>query len=135
GESMGYRRVARDIPERKLAEAETQRPAFYDERTGLPNRRWLIDRLQRAAQLFARDGKHGALLFLDLDNFKSINDTKGHDWGDRLLVQVGARLSASVRATDTVARLGGDEFVAVLQGLHPDPQQAAAEAEAVAQKV
>ncbi|MBT9441087.1 MAG: bifunctional diguanylate cyclase/phosphodiesterase, partial [Acidovorax sp.] len=78
---------------------------------------------------------HGALLFLDLDNFKGINDTMGHEWGDRLLVQVGGRIGACVRATDTVARLGGDEFVVVLQGLHAEVDVAAAEAEAVAQKV
>ena len=135
GQFTGYRGVARDITERKLAEAEIQRLAFYDELTGLPNRRLLMDRLERAASLCARDGKHGALLFLDLDNFKSINDTMGHDWGDQLLVQVGSRIGACVRATDTVARLGGDEFVAVLQGLSPDARAAAGEAEAVAQKM
>ncbi|MFN4117684.1 EAL domain-containing protein [Acidovorax sp.] len=131
----GYRGVARDITERKRAEAEIQRLAFYDELTGLPNRRLLMDRLERAATASLRDGSHGALLFLDLDNFKGINDTMGHEWGDRLLVQVGQRLAASVRATDTVARLGGDEFVVVIQGLHPQPSDAAIETEAVAQKV
>jgi len=135
GRFTGYRGVARDITERKQAEAEIQRLAFYDELTGLPNRRLLMDRLACAATLSARDGSHGALLFLDLDNFKGINDTLGHEWGDQLLVQVGARISASVRATDTVARLGGDEFVVVLQGLHKLQTEAAAEAEAVAQKV
>ena len=74
-------------------------------------------------------------MFLDLDNFKGINDTLGHEWGDRLLVQVGGRISACVRASDTVARLGGDEFVVVLQGLHTLASAAAAEAEVVAQKV
>jgi diguanylate cyclase (GGDEF)-like protein len=127
--------VARDITERKLAEAEIQRLAFYDELTGLPNRRLLMDRLERAVNMCAREGSHGALLFLDLDNFKGVNDTMGHEWGDRLLVQVGGRVSASVRATDTVARLGGDEFVVVVQGLDAQMQAAAAEAEAVAQKV
>ena len=127
--------MARDITERKLAEAEIQRLAFYDELTGLPNRRLLMDRLERAAAACARDGSHGALLFLDLDNFKDINDTMGHEWGDRLLVQVGMRIGASVRATDTVARLGGDEFVVVLQGLNAELPAAAAEAETVAQKM
>ena len=135
GQFTGYRGVARDITERKLAEAEIQRLAFYDELTGLPNRRLLMDRLDRAANACAREGCHGALLFLDLDNFKGINDTMGHEWGDRLLVQVGGRIGACVRATDTVARLGGDEFVVVLQGLHAEVDVAAAEAEAVAQKV
>ncbi len=135
GQFTGYRGVARDITERKRAEAEIQRLAFYDELTGLPNRRLLMDRLERAATASLRDGSHGALLFLDLDNFKGINDTMGHEWGDRLLVQVGQRLAASVRATDTVARLGGDEFVVVIQGLNPQASEAAVEAEAVAQKV
>ena len=135
GQFTGYRGVARDITERKLAEAEIQRLAFYDELTGLPNRRLLMDRLDRAANACAREGCHGALLFLDLDNFKAVNDTMGHEWGDRLLVQVGGRIGACVRATDTVARLGGDEFVVVLQGLHAEVDAAAAQAEAVAQKV
>jgi diguanylate cyclase (GGDEF)-like protein/PAS domain S-box-containing protein len=135
GQFTGYRGVARDITERKLAEAEIQRLAFYDELTGLPNRRLLMDRLDRAANACARERCHGALLFLDLDNFKAVNDTMGHEWGDRLLVQVGGRIGACVRATDTVARLGGDEFVVVLQGLHAEVDVAAAEAEAVAQKV
>ncbi len=135
GQFTGYRGVARDITERKLAEAEIQRLAFYDELTGLPNRRLLMDRLDRAMKTCARESCHGALLFLDLDNFKGINDTMGHEWGDRLLVQVGVRIGACVRATDTVARLGGDEFVVVLQGLDAVVDAAAAQAETVAQKV
>ncbi|MFN3439694.1 MAG: EAL domain-containing protein [Acidovorax sp.] len=135
GQFAGYRGVARDISERKKAEAEIQRLAFYDELTGLPNRRLLMDRLERAVTACTRGSGHGALLFLDLDNFKGINDTMGHEWGDRLLVQVGARLGVCVRASDTVARLGGDEFVVVILGLHAEAAEAAAEAEAVAQKV
>ena len=135
GVFAGYRGVARDITERKLAEAQIQRLAFYDELTGLPNRRLLMDRLQIALSVGARDGSHGALLFLDLDNFKSVNDTLGHEWGDQLLMQVGACILANVRAVDTVARLGGDEFVVIVQGLHAQQVEAAAEAEAVAQKL
>ncbi|MGV3678253.1 MAG: EAL domain-containing protein [Acidovorax sp.] len=135
GEFTGYRGLARDITERKRAEAEIQRLAFYDELTKLPNRRLLLDRLERVATACEREGQHGALLFLDLDNSKGINDTMGHEWGDRLLVQVGDRLRASVRATDTVARLGGDEFVVVLAGLSSEETGAAVESEAVAQKV
>jgi diguanylate cyclase (GGDEF)-like protein/PAS domain S-box-containing protein len=135
GTFAGYRGVARDITERKLAEAEIQRLAFYDELTGLPNRRLLTDRLERALTLCARSGSHGAVLFLDLDNFKSINDTLGHEWGDRLLVLAGARLSACVRASDTVARLGGDEFVVVIEALNAEAVVAAPEAEAVGQKL
>ncbi|RYF58153.1 MAG: diguanylate cyclase, partial [Comamonadaceae bacterium] len=135
GRFAGYRGVARNITERKLAEAQIERLAFYDELTGLPNRRLLMDRLGLAVNTCAREGTHGALLFLDLDNFKGVNDTMGHDWGDQLLVQVGGRIHASVRATDTVARLGGDEFVVVVHGLAADMQAGAAEAEAVARKV
>ncbi|MFT4243748.1 MAG: EAL domain-containing protein [Acidovorax sp.] len=135
GRFAGYRGVARNITDRKQAEAEIQRLAFYDELTGLPNRRLLLDRLERTAAACVREGSHGALLFLDLDNFKGINDTLGHDQGDLLLAQVGKRVSASVRASDTVARLGGDEFVVVIRGLHAEPREAAAEAEVVALKV
>jgi diguanylate cyclase (GGDEF)-like protein len=135
GRFTGYRGVARDITERKKAEAEIQRLAFYDELTALPNRRLLLDRLEHATLGCARDGCHGALLFLDLDNFKAINDTLGHEMGDCLLVQVAARLRSCVRAMDTVARLGGDEFVVILQQLHSAEPEAAVEAEAIAQKI
>ena len=135
GRFTGYRGVARNITERKKAEAEIERLAFYDELTALPNRRLLLDRLEHATLGGASDGCHGALLFLDLDNFKAINDTLGHEWGDRLLVQVAARLQACVRAVDTVARLGGDEFVVILQHLHGVESEAAIEAEAIAQKI
>ena len=135
GRFTGYRGVARNITERKRAEAEIARLAFYDELTGLPNRRLLQDRLQQAMRQSARDRKHSALLFLDLDNFKAINDSMGHDWGDHMLSQVAMRLSGCVRASDTVARLGGDEFVVVLQGLDGAPERAAAMAEVVAHKI
>ncbi|ODU59246.1 MAG: diguanylate phosphodiesterase [Comamonadaceae bacterium SCN 68-20] len=135
GQFTGYRGVARNITERKRAEAEIARLAFYDELTGLPNRRLLQDRLQQSMRQSVRDGKHSALLFLDLDNFKAINDSMGHDWGDHLLSQVSMRLSGCVRASDTVARLGGDEFVVVLQGLDGAPERAAAMAEVVAHKI
>ncbi len=135
GVFAGYRGVARDITERKLAEAQIQRLAFYDELTGLPNRRLLMDRLEHALAGSAGEPDHGALLFLDLDNFKGINDTLGHEWGDQLLVQVGRRITASVRSGDTVARLGGDEFVVVMHGLHAEEAEAAADAQAIAQKL
>ena len=135
GRFTGYRGVARNITERKRAEAEIERLAFFDELTGLPNRRLLLDRMERAAVASERSQSHAALLFLDLDNFKSINDTLGHEWGDRLLVQVGARLASGLRASDTVARLGGDEFVVVLQDLGEMEVAAAIEAEGVAQKL
>ena len=135
GQFTGYRGLARNITERKRAEAEIQRLAFFDELTGLPNRRLLLERLERVAAACERIACHGALLFLDLDNFKNVNDTLGHEAGDRLLVQAGRRVVDCVRATDTVARLGGDEFVVILQGLHAQEAEAAVEAEVVAQKI
>ena len=124
-----------DITERKAAAAEIERLAFYDPLTGLPNRRLLLDRLQRALAAAQRGGRHGALLLIDLDNFKTLNDTQGHDLGDLLLQQVAARLTPCVRKSDTVARLGGDEFVIILDELSEDGPSAAAEAEAVGTKL
>jgi len=97
----------RDITHRKAAEAEIIRLAFYDVLTELPNRRLLLDRLRQALALCIRNNRKGALLFIDLDNFKAMNDTHGHDMGDRLLQQVAQRLATCVQEGDTVARLGG----------------------------
>jgi len=124
-----------DISARKLAEAEIAHLAFYDGLTNLPNRRLLLDRLHHAIAKAARGGTHCAVLFVDLDNFKSLNDTMGHDMGDRLLEMVAFRLSEVTRESDTVARLGGDEFVILLEDLGADQQQAMSNAAAVAGKV
>ncbi len=97
---------------------EIKQLAFYDSLTGLPNRRLLLERLERALVQSWRSGKRGALLFLDLDHFKRLNDALGHDVGDALLVQVSARLKDSVRESDTVSRFGGDEFVMILENLN-----------------
>ena len=114
-----------DITDRKQAEQEIKRLAFYDALTGLPNRRLLLDRLQRAIVAGQRTKAQGALLFIDLDNFKDLNDTLGHDMGDQLLSQVASRLVACVRETDTVARFGGDEFVVMLENLSSHLHEAA----------
>ena len=124
-----------DITERKAAEEKIRHLAFYDSLTQLPNRRLLMDRLQQALAASARSGRSGALLFLDLDNFKSLNDTLGHGIGDLLLQQVAQRLESCVRESDTVARLGGDEFVVVLEALSYDPLEAAEQAEAIGEKI
>ncbi len=124
-----------DITHRKAAEDEIRHLAFYDLLTGLPNRRLLLDRLQHAVESSARSGASGALMFIDLDNFKLVNDTLGHEQGDVLLNEVAQRLKAAVREGDTVARLGGDEFVIVLEGLDAPPLKAAAQADAIAQSV
>jgi diguanylate cyclase (GGDEF)-like protein/PAS domain S-box-containing protein len=124
-----------DISKRKQADAQIHQLAFYDPLTDLPNRRLLIERLQQAFAQGARSGQHGAVLFLDLDNFKTINDTKGHDAGDQLLTEVAKRLNACVRDGDTVARLGGDEFVVVLDALSAVADEAAAQADMVAEKI
>ncbi|MDR7307683.1 diguanylate cyclase (GGDEF)-like protein/PAS domain S-box-containing protein [Rhodoferax saidenbachensis] len=135
GVFTGYRGTGRDISARKQAEADIERLAFYDALTGLPNRRLLIDRLNHAVAASARNSHHGALLFIDLDNFKILNDTLGHHMGDLLLQQVAQRLQECVRTVDTVARLGGDEFVVMLEELGMDPAEAAAQAETVAKKI
>jgi len=124
-----------DITQRKASEEEIRFLAFYDHLTGLPNRRLLMDRLQQALVTSARSGRAGAVLFVDLDNFKELNDTYGHDQGDILLQQVSRRLSACVREGDTVARMGGDEFVIILEELSEVSDAAAAQAEAVGNKI
>jgi len=113
-----------EITRNKEAEAEIHRLAFYDPLTRLPNRRLLYDRLGQAMAASARNDRYGALLFLDLDNFKNLNDTRGHDVGDRLLVETARRLQANLREGDTVARLGGDEFVVMLEGLGSNAREA-----------
>jgi len=127
--------VSHDITERKQAEAEIRNLAFYDVLTQLPNRRLLEDRLNQAMVLGKRNGCYGALLFLDLDNFKLLNDAHGHELGDALLVEVARRLAACVRKVDTVARFGGDEFVAVLSELDANKVQAAEETQRIAEKI
>jgi diguanylate cyclase (GGDEF)-like protein/PAS domain S-box-containing protein len=124
-----------DITLRKNAADEIKQLAFYDSLTLLPNRRLLLDRLHQAMTNCSRSESYGALLFLDLDNFKTLNDTMGHDTGDLLLVQVAQRLQTCVREGDTVARLGGDEFVVMLEGLGQDLECAADDARAVGEKV
>ena len=135
GALRGYRGVGRDITERKAVEQQIERLAFYDMLTGLPNRRMLVDRLQRAMAVAVRSGAQGALLFIDLDNFKDLNDTLGHDTGDQLLLQVAQRLKACVRESDTVARFGGDEFVVLLEDLSASAHHASAEAARVASQI
>ncbi|MFY9315753.1 MAG: diguanylate cyclase [Burkholderiales bacterium] len=130
-----YVGVFSDITERKQAEEQIHNLAFYDPLTRLPNRRLLHDRLQQAFAAGARHGSHGAVFFIDLDRFKTLNDTMGHDLGDRLLVEVARRLAACVREEDTVARIGGDEFVVMLVGLAGSAEQAAQQAAAVGEKI
>ena len=111
-----------DITENKDAVAEIHRLAYYDPLTHLPNRRLLQDRLGQELAAATRNGLHGAILFLDLDNFKTLNDTRGHDAGDQLLIEVARRLRATVREGDIVGRLGGDEFVVLLEDLSQKPK-------------
>ncbi|MGQ9725093.1 MAG: putative bifunctional diguanylate cyclase/phosphodiesterase [Tepidimonas sp.] len=135
GRFVGYRGVGRDITRRKETEATIQRLAFYDSLTGLFNRHAFVDRLHQAQAASARSGEWAALCFIDLDNFKDINDAYGHAVGDRLLQAVAQRLRDAVRTEDTIGRLGGDEFVGLLEGLHADEEQAAWRAQRVAEKI
>ena len=127
--------ISTDITEHKKNLEKINQLAFYDPLTGLPNRRLLLDRLQQALAKHARGLQQGALLFIDLDNFKDLNDTLGHDMGDQLLQQVAERLNNHVRAQDTLARLGGDEFVLMLEGLSLNPALAGEQVENVARKI
>ncbi len=124
-----------DITERKVAEEQIRQLAFHDPLTRLPNRQLLLDRLQHSLISSARSGRTGALLFIDLDNFKNLNDTLGHAMGDSLLQQAAERLISCMREGDTVARLGGDEFVVMLENLGEQPIEAAEQAESVGEKI
>ncbi|WP_369751041.1 putative bifunctional diguanylate cyclase/phosphodiesterase [Methylotenera sp. 73s] len=127
--------IVQDISERKKAEYIIENLAFYDSLTQLPNRQLLLDRLKLALATSARSGKDGALLFLDLDNFKILNDSHGHDAGDSLLRQVAARLTTCLHGDDTVARLGGDEFVVLIEDLSNQDTTAATQAEIVGERI
>lgn len=127
--------VSRNISERKKAEEQIRYLAFYDPLTRLPNRRLLIDRLGQARSASKRSGRYAALMFIDLDNFKPLNDTHGHDVGDLLLVEVAHRIGSCVREADTVARFGGDEFVVMLGELSDSREESALQAGVVAEKI
>jgi diguanylate cyclase (GGDEF)-like protein/PAS domain S-box-containing protein len=124
-----------DITVRKAMEAQVRQLAFFDALTALPNRRLLSDRLGQTLLANQRSGRYGALMFLDLDNFKPLNDTHGHAVGDLLLIEVASRLRACVRQMDTVARIGGDEFVVMLSDLDADARTSLAQASAIAEKI
>ena len=135
GEPRQVVSLANDITERRRLEEEVRQLAFYDPLTRLPNRRLLQDRLGHLLARLRRDGGHGALMFLDLDNFKPLNDQHGHAVGDRLLIEVAGRLGGCVRESDTVARFGGDEFVVLLGDLGRGVKQSREQAEGVARKI
>jgi diguanylate cyclase (GGDEF)-like protein/PAS domain S-box-containing protein len=124
-----------DVTENKLLEEKTQQLAFQDPLTSLPNRRLLNDRLSLALDIGKRTGRYGALMVIDLDGFKLINDSAGHEAGDSLLVEAGRRINASIRKIDTVARIGGDEFVVIVNELDIDLQKATYQANVIANKI
>lgn len=132
---QGVFAAARDITERKLAEKQILDLALYDALTRLPNRRLLTERLGQIKEVSKRSGRHSALLFLDLDNFKSLNDVYGHFMGDLLLVEVAHRLSGCVRTVDVVARFGGDEFIVVLSEMGANKAEATAQSRLIAEKL
>jgi diguanylate cyclase (GGDEF)-like protein len=133
--ALALAQLGQEIQERKKAEQQVRQLAFYDMLTQLPNRLLLSERLQQSRAASKRTGHYGAAMFLDMDNFKPLNDTHGHAVGDLLLVEAAKRLLHCVRETDTVARFGGDEFVVVLSELSMDPARSAAQALQVAEKI
>jgi diguanylate cyclase (GGDEF)-like protein/PAS domain S-box-containing protein len=135
GQICNYVAAFADTTAIKKSEETIHNLAFYDPLTKLPNRRLLIERLQQALNSSTRHLNHGAILFIDLDNFKELNDIKGYDIGDLLLVEVAKRLQLCARSDDTVACLGGDDFVVVLEELSTEADQAAAQAESIAEKI
>lgn len=135
GNVVNYVGIFSDISAHRAAEEEINRLAYYDPLTMLPNRRLLIDRLNQAMAASDRNNSYGAVLFIDMDHFKELNDTQGHDVGDKLLIEVAHRLVSCVRTGDTVARLGGDEFVVMLANLFDTDLDVVPRAESVATKI
>ncbi|KAF0205126.1 MAG: diguanylate cyclase/phosphodiesterase with PAS/PAC [Gallionellaceae bacterium] len=134
-ETTHYVAIFSDITARKRIEEEIHNLAFYDALTKLPNRRLFLERFRTALTASARRNDYGSVLFIDLDRFKSLNDTFGHDYGDLLLIEVGARIKSCVREMDTVARFGGDEFVVLIESSGSDPNDATRKISLVAEKV
>ncbi|MCQ8182826.1 EAL domain-containing protein [Methylomonas sp. SURF-1] len=135
GKLLNYVAIFSDISEQKAAEREIHELAFYDPLTGLPNRRLLLDRLKQEIAAAKRQHCYGALFFLDLDHFKTLNDSRGHQVGDELLTQVAQRLRAIIREEDTACRLGGDEFIVMVPGRYREMAQATHHAVMLAEKI
>ncbi len=135
GQSALIGGIALDITEHKQMEEQVREQSLHDALTKLPNRRLLNDRLTQAMVASKRSGCYGAVLFLDLDNFKPLNDSHGHEVGDLLLIEVADRLKSCVRRSDTVARFGGDEFVVVISELSEDEEESASQAGGLAEKI
>ncbi|MFA6920616.1 MAG: PAS domain S-box protein [Gallionella sp.] len=134
-ETTQYVAIFSDITERKLAEEEIRNMAFYDPLTQLPNRRLFIERLSASLQASERRRDYGAVMFLDIDKFKTLNDTLGHECGDLMLIEIAQRIKSCIREMDTVARLGGDEFVILIENISTDEQDAAIKVGPVAEKI
>ena len=135
GEPAQYVAIFSDITARKQAEEEIRNLAFYDALTNLPNRRLLLDRFSSALSVSARSRNYGAVLFLDMDRFKTLNDTLGHDYGDLMLIEVAQRIQSCVRKVDTVARFGGDEFVVLLEDIDEHAESALQKVALIAEKI
>jgi diguanylate cyclase (GGDEF)-like protein/PAS domain S-box-containing protein len=127
--------VTRDLSEAKTAENEIKRLAYYDPLTGLPNRRMLLERLRQALTYDRRNSRKRALLFVDVDNFKNLNDTLGHHIGDLLLQEIAHRITSCIRETDMAARIGGDEFVVMVENLSDAQEEAGSQASLIAEKI